>query len=688
MSKSKSKSKSKICLNMIVKDEAHIIHEVLESVSKYIDYYIISDTGSSDNTINIIKNFFNKKNITGEVHQDKWVNFGYNRTLAIKHCNNSKNTDIEYIWVIDADDVVRGNLIMPILTKDCYYLKYGKVFTYSRAQIFKLSKKWEFKDVLHEYPVCKSGNGRFTNDTIQGDYHIEGRTIGNRSKDPDKYKKDAITLEKALLTDPSNTRYLFYLAQSYKDSRQNEKSITAYKKRIAFGGWYEEIFYSHLMVGDLMTRLKKPSRDIVTAYLKACKSAPHRAEAWYRLALHFRTHGNHEMAYNYGKKGINIPFPLKDKLFIAKDIYDYRIKDEVSIACYYTNRHEEAITLCKELLINPHVPKREKTRIEKNMNFSKHTLTKNKKNKIELDKILTNATEQNQQKQYRKSYELYKVLLDNDNLTTSDREQLEDNCYKNIQHFYQQYTTYPKNIINKLSSKNNTKNITFAITTSTYNAFCNTMNSFINCCQDIMLITNWQCITNITSQTDKDNMIKLYPFFNYTFTPNKTQPIDMNIVINKSKGSIYLIHTNDQFQYIEEKNYIIESLDILDTDKTIGQVLFNKNSMDREPHKARITGGHRKRSLNNFSYILHEYCDQKSPEYKKLINEKYKDKMTILYWAHFSLKPSLHRYSIFTDIGKFSKFHQEYNYSLRYVKKYKSVFFDSISTIKNNFIIK
>ena len=96
-----------LSLVMIVKNEEHIISECLNSVYKEIDRYDITDTGSSDNTIQIIKDFFQEKGIPGEVYESDWKGFGKSRTESLR---NADKGGADYSWVIDADDRLEGNL--------------------------------------------------------------------------------------------------------------------------------------------------------------------------------------------------------------------------------------------------------------------------------------------------------------------------------------------------------------------------------------------------------------------------------------------------------------------------------------------------------------------------------------------------------------------------------------------------
>ena len=88
-----------ICLNMIVKNESKIITRLFNSVISIIDSYCICDTGSTDNTIEIIENYFKERNIPGKVVQEPFKNFCHNRNFALQSCIGMS----DFVLLLDAD---------------------------------------------------------------------------------------------------------------------------------------------------------------------------------------------------------------------------------------------------------------------------------------------------------------------------------------------------------------------------------------------------------------------------------------------------------------------------------------------------------------------------------------------------------------------------------------------------------
>ena len=93
----------KLCLNMIVKNESKIIERLLDSVLPIIDSICICDTGSTDNTVEIIQNFMKNNNLPGEVFSEPFRNFGYNRSIALKKADAWG----DYALLLDADMVLK-----------------------------------------------------------------------------------------------------------------------------------------------------------------------------------------------------------------------------------------------------------------------------------------------------------------------------------------------------------------------------------------------------------------------------------------------------------------------------------------------------------------------------------------------------------------------------------------------------
>jgi glycosyltransferase involved in cell wall biosynthesis len=340
---------SNLCLCMIVKNEAHILHRLFDSLYKFIDYYVISDTGSTDGTQELIKKYFAEKNINGEVHDNPWVDFGHNRTEALRLCDGKS----KYILVTDADDYFEGMPNVDNLTADNYLLKFISGSTvYWRTQIIKNDPKlnWKYYGVLHEYAAPSDLKVTYTTEKLNGDYAIMIDYKGARSKDPHKYLNDVFVLEKALLTEPNNERYRFYLAQSYESANMHENAIINYKKRIEMGKWYEEVYYSYFMIAQAMNLLKQDFDAVVKSYLDAHKYNPKRAEPLYEVARLYSRKGDHDKAYEYAKKASLIEFPKDECLFVHKTAYDIEIPCMMLECAFNTKRYAECLRLGHKIL--------------------------------------------------------------------------------------------------------------------------------------------------------------------------------------------------------------------------------------------------------------------------------------------------------------------------------------------------
>ncbi len=361
---------AKICLNMIVKNEEHIIEKLLSSVVQYISYYVILDTGSTDKTMEIIKNFGEKNNLQGEIHQDKWIDdFGYSRSHALELCKGKG----DYVWIIDADNFLVGTIDVSNLICDSYSLHYKSTVSFYRTQIIKNDGviEWKWFDVLHEYLAPKIPGTLFTTDKIKpgssGSYYIQDYHLGSRTLDPLKYEKDIFVLEKAIINRPNYPRYVFYLANSYLSARKYEYAIINYRRRIELKGWEEEVYQSYFNIGISLKMLKKPLEEIEKAFLVCSDYSKHRAEPLYELSLLY-VDKDFEEAYKWAKKASYLTLPQYG-LFITHDVYLYQNKDNLALCAYYTRRYKEAFQLWSELLISPDFPENHKERIKNNLNF-------------------------------------------------------------------------------------------------------------------------------------------------------------------------------------------------------------------------------------------------------------------------------------------------------------------------------
>lgn len=346
-----------VTLFMIVKNESKIIERCLSSVKDYVDYIVISDTGSTDNTVELIETFLKTNNIKGKVFNDTWKNFGYNRTKSFKNAQEwlteqKIDKSNNYAMTIDADMcVVFQNFDKKILSQaQCWQVKQKNPWIeYYNTRLMRADYPFECIGVTHEY---WGGVENITHNKLES-FFIDDK--GDGGAKADKYTRDIALLTKGIEDEPNNSRYFFYLGNSYLDNGQPKDAIPWYQKRIDSGGWDEEVFIAYQKMGQAYMRIEEKEKAI-ESWMLAYDKLPRRSETLHKIVNHYRVSGKNHLALIFLKKGITIPYPKDLVLFLEYPVYDYLFIDELSIVAYWTNLRKLGRIACQYLMLTRGIP--------------------------------------------------------------------------------------------------------------------------------------------------------------------------------------------------------------------------------------------------------------------------------------------------------------------------------------------
>ena len=319
---------------MIVKNESKIITRLLKSVLPIIDTYCICDTGSTDNTKEIITEFFNEHNIKGKIVEEPFKDFCYNRNFAMTEAIGMS----DYLLLLDADMILQiGNNFNKesLVNIDTANIFQGtEDFYYQNLRICRNEGKCKYIGVTHEY-IDVPNNYINRTEILRDKLFI--LDIGDGGSKSNKYERDILLLEKAIINEPKNERYYFYLANSYYDCGQCEKAIDIYLKRINLGGWFEEVWYSYYRIGICYMNLGKPF-DAIGYWMEGFNYYPNRIENLYEIVKYYREKGNHKSAkvyYDLAKNILSNKLNIDNFLFLHKDVYTFKLEFEFTIIAAY-----------------------------------------------------------------------------------------------------------------------------------------------------------------------------------------------------------------------------------------------------------------------------------------------------------------------------------------------------------------
>jgi tetratricopeptide (TPR) repeat protein len=321
-----------LCLNMIVKNESKIITRLFDSVVNIIDCYCICDTGSTDNTIELIKSYFENKKIQGKVVSEPFKNFCYNRNFALKSCVGIS----DYVLLMDADMILEiKDFNKDMLSKASSFsiLQGNDSFYYQNMRIVKNNGLYKYVGVTHEYIDTPPDNFVINFEKQQ----LFIRDLGDGGSKHDKFERDIRLLLDGIKEEPNNVRYYFYLANSYHDCGRFGEAINLYKKRIELGGWREEVWYSYYRIGLCYKNMGK-MEDAIFYWLEGYDYYQERLEGLYEIIRHYRIISKHKlcnMIYQEARKILDQNHKRDGYLFLHDDVYTSKLYYEFTIiACY------------------------------------------------------------------------------------------------------------------------------------------------------------------------------------------------------------------------------------------------------------------------------------------------------------------------------------------------------------------
>ena len=363
----------KLALNFICKDESPVIENMLESAKDIVDLIVVNDTGSTDGTQQIIKNFGEKYGIPTYVFERPFDDFENSRNHAMQKLRDvvaelNWNADQVHGFWFDCDEtlVIDSKFNKSQFTKDLYMINtYIGQMKYTRNTFFKVSKPFRWYGPVHEFIVCDDQN---ITSGLAENIHVDVKMTGNSwlGDIAEKYASHAYKLEAYINKNRQDPRWIFYTAQSWHDAasikdnkEENEerlrRSLKYYRERVSrTDGYAEEIYYAQYRIGTIMRIIEEPWHLTHMELLKAYQIDPLRGESIKVIIDHYLQMGDWNMAYLYSKfakttfHGKN-PYPTR-LLFVDEATYVWRFAEAHAAAAFYTGRMDEAKQTYQEIV--------------------------------------------------------------------------------------------------------------------------------------------------------------------------------------------------------------------------------------------------------------------------------------------------------------------------------------------------
>lgn len=326
-----------IDLCIMVKNAGDQFENMLRENIDFIDKWTILDTGSTDNTIEIINRVLVGKK-RGHLYQEPFIDFPTSRN----RCLDLAGQTCKFTLMLDDTYVVRGQLreFLNVVRGDQFANSYSSYISsddvqYTSNRIVKTENKLRYIFKLHEVITPENNiNVSIPHDVAYiFDYRFD--YMENRTMERKEY--DLRVLEEGLREDPNNSRNLYYMAQTYNLMKKYDLAFDYFMERVNHPneGFIQEKYDSYFEAGRLANfQLNRPWAECKALYEKAYEIDTKRPESQYFIGIHYYLEGDYPQAWFYFKRAYEIGYPIHCEFSLKPTLSFFFLPKFMAELCY------------------------------------------------------------------------------------------------------------------------------------------------------------------------------------------------------------------------------------------------------------------------------------------------------------------------------------------------------------------
>ena len=325
---------------MMVKNGGDSMLEVIKENMKYIDEYTILDTGSTDNTVQILRDELDRNRKRGKIVSEPFINFRDSRNRCLDLCG----TRCKYIVMLDDTYILRGNLrlFLEIVRGDqvsdsfSMYILSDDVEYGSNRIIRSDRKHLRYKYKLHEVITPKDNMNVIIPKEYAYIYDLRSDYMEERTMNRKEY--DIKILQEMVDEDKEDSRAYYYLGQTYNLLERYDDAYDNFMKRASHSdeGFLQEKIDAIFEAGRLANfYLNKPWLEVEKLYLWAYELDKSRPDSLYFIGVHYYMNGDYGKAYKYFVEAYRVGYPVHCQYSLKPSLSYYYLPKFLVEVCYH-----------------------------------------------------------------------------------------------------------------------------------------------------------------------------------------------------------------------------------------------------------------------------------------------------------------------------------------------------------------